>query len=153
MRRLFVVALSMLLLAGCAHIISDKSRAMADRSVTFSQLKVNPDSLRGKFVILGGAVTGVLQLKEGVRLEVIQYPLDMEEIPDNSSDSGGRFLVDLPPDVGYSTFKPGMLVTMAGEVAGKMVKPLDKADYTYPVIVVKEIHMVVPSRPSYRTGY
>ena len=153
MRKLFVMALSLIfLLAGCFHIISDKSRALADRSVTFSQLRENPDSFRGRFVILGGAVTGIRQSKEGVRLEVVEYPLDIEDMPDTSSDSRGRFLVDLPPDVGYATFKPGMLVTMAGAVAGKYVKPLDKADYTYPVIVVKEIHLVVPSRPvNYRS--
>lgn len=141
-------------LAGCTHIISDKSLTRADRSIRFSELRHDPDAFRGKFVILGGLITGIRQNKERVQLEVIEYPLDIEEMPDPSSKSGGRFLVNLPPDVGYATFKPGILVTMAGEVAGKVIKPLENVEYTYPVLVVTEIHIIVrPSPGYYRGGY
>jgi outer membrane lipoprotein len=151
---LILMFLLLLCLAGCTHIISDKSLERADRSIRFSELQHDPDAFRGKFVILGGLVTGIRQSKEGVQLEVIEYPLDMEEMPDTSSVSGGRFLVNLPPDVGYATFKPGVLVTMAGEVAGKVVKPLESVEYTYPILVVKEIHIIVrPSGGYYRGGY
>ena len=136
----------LLFLAGCTHIISDTSLGRADRSIEFGALRKDPDAFRGKFVILGGLVTGVRQTGEGVQLEVVEQPLDSEEMPDASAGSGGRFLVNLPPDVGYATFKPGVLVTMAGEVVGKAVKPLDNVEYTYPVIVVKEIHIIVPPR-------
>lgn len=156
MRTPLILALSLLVcLVGCTHIISDKSLERADRSIRFDELRHDPDAFRGKFVILGGLITGIRQDKEGVQLEVIEYPLDSEEMPDASSRSGGRFLVTLPPDVGYATFKPGILVTMAGEVVGKVVKPLENVEYTYPVLVVKEIH-IIATRPSggyYRGGY
>jgi outer membrane lipoprotein len=147
MRTPMVLALLWLFfLAGCTHIISDTSRGRADSSIEFDALRKAPDAFRGKFIILGGLVTGVQQTDEGVQLEVVEYPLDIEEMPDVSARSGGRFLVNLPPDVGYDTFKPGILVTMAGEVVGKAVKPLDNVVYTYPVLVVKEIHIIVPPR-------
>ncbi|HEY6871739.1 MAG TPA: Slp family lipoprotein [Geobacteraceae bacterium] len=154
MRTPLILVLPLLLfLSGCAHIISDTSLDRADRSIEFGELRKNPDAFRGKFVILGGLITGVRQVREGVQLEVVEYPLDSEEMPDTSSGSGGRFLVVFPPDVGYATFKPGVLVTMAGEVAGKAVKPLENVAYTYPVLVVKEIHIVIrPPAGDYR-GY
>jgi outer membrane lipoprotein len=37
-------------------------------------------------------------------------------------------------------------VTVAGEIKGKRVLPLDEIDYTYPVISVKEIHLWSPKR-------
>ena len=107
MRMSLILTLSLLLLclAGCTHIISDKSLERADRSVRFGELQHDPDAFRGKFVILGGLVTGIKQNKEGVQLEVIEYPLE-------------------------------------------------NVEYTYPVLVVKEIHIVVrPSGGYYRGGY
>lgn len=152
--RAILALLFMLLLAACTHLISDKSLERADRSVKFGDLRKDPDAFRGKFIILGGLVTSVRQNREGVQLEVVEYPLDSEEMPDVTGESGGRFLVNLPPDVGYATFKPGVLVTMAGEVVGKEVRSLDKMEYAYPVLVVKEIHIIVqPSGGYYRGGY
>lgn len=144
----------LLLLAACTHLISEKSLDRADRSVSFAELRKNPDAFRGKFVILGGLVTAVRQNREGVQLEVVEYPVDSEEMPEVTAESGGRFLVNLPPNVGYATFKPGVLVTMAGEVVGKEVRSLDKMEYSYPVLVVKEIHIIVqPPGGYYRGGY
>ena len=144
----------LLLLAACTHIISDKSLDRADRTIRFHELQKDPDAFRGKFIILGGFVTGVRQNREGVQLEVMEYPLDSKEMPDTTAKSGGGFLVNLPPEVGYATFKPGVLVTMAGEVVGKEVRYLDKKEYSYPVLVVKEIHIIVrPSGGYYRGGY
>jgi outer membrane lipoprotein len=145
-----ILALSLLLfLTGCTHIISEKSLERADPTVTFGKLRENPDDYRGKFVILGGAIVGVTHTREGRQLEVVQYPLDSTEMPDTTSDSEGRFLVILPHERGYVAFNPGMLVTMAGEVVGKVVKPLAGAEYVYPAIVVREIHIIV-THPAYR---
>jgi outer membrane lipoprotein len=142
MKRFLILLLSLLLLSGCTHIISEKSRMQADHSVTFRSLQENPDAFKGKFVILGGLITGIRQVPEGFQLEVLEYRLDSEEMPDTSARSDGRFLVILPPDVGPATFRPGMLISVAGEVAGKAVKPLEHTEYTYPVLVVKEIHII-----------
>ena len=57
MRTPFVLGLMVLcLLAGCTHIISEKSLDRADRSVSFDVLRKDPDAYKGKFVILGGSM-------------------------------------------------------------------------------------------------
>jgi outer membrane lipoprotein len=148
MRIPLILAIPLLLLiAGCTHIISAKSRERADRSVKFGEVRRDPDAYRGKFIILGGVVTEIRQNKVGVQLEVLEYQLDSEEMPNISAQSGGPFLVDLPPNVAYATFKRGMMVTMAGEVEGKDVA------YTYPVLVVREIHIIVRPPGGYYRGY
>jgi outer membrane lipoprotein len=152
MKRLFIMVLTLLLLSGCTHLISEKSRMQADHSVTFRSLQENPDAFKGKFILLGGLITGIKQVPEGYQLEVIEYRLDSEEMPDTSARSDGRFLVIIPPDVGPATFRPGMLISVAGEVAGKTVKPLEHTEYTYPVLVVKEIHIIVVPPGRYPVG-
>ncbi len=153
MRGFFILLIPLLLfIAGCTHIISDASRDRADSSLEFGELRKDPDAFRGKFILLGGVVTGVQKVEGRVQLEVMEYPLDSEELPDISSASGGPFLVVLPSEVGYATFKPGTVVTMAGEVVGKAVKSLENVEHSYPVLVVKEIHIVIrPER--YNRGY
>lgn len=141
MRKPLILALSLLLmLTGCAHYIGEQSRAVADRSITFGMLRADPDAYRGKFVVLGGTVAAVTQTREATQLEVVQYNIDSRELPDVVTPSGGRFLATTAEVLAPASYKPGALVTMMGEVAGKKVLPLQGAAYTYPVIAVKEIH-------------
>jgi outer membrane lipoprotein len=154
MRTPSVLALSLLLfLAGCTKIISDTSLDRADRSIRFSDLQRDPEAYRGKFVILGGAIMEIRQVKDGIQLEVIEYPLDNDDMPVTLHPPGGLFLVILPPDAGYAMFRPGMVVTIAGEVAGKADRQANKVEYTYPVLAVKEIHIIVHSSGGYYHGY
>ena len=150
-KRLILLLSLLFLSSGCAHIISEKSLEKADRSVEFSKLRQEPDAFRGRFVILGGAIAAVRPGRDGTELEVVQYPLDSMEMPETTDESEGRFLVALPAEHGFGTFKPGMVVTMAGEVVGKAKRPLAGAEYGYPVIVVREIHIIV--LPPGRRGY
>lgn len=155
MRILLMAAIPLvLLITGCTHIISDQSLERADRSIGFSELRKNPDAYRGKFIILGGVVTGVKKVRGVVQLEMMEYPLDSGEMPDISARPGGQFLVILPPGIGYASFQPGMMVTMAGEVVGAEVKSLENVEDRYPVLVAKEIHIVIRSPGGYyRGGY
>lgn len=131
-----------LLMTGCTHWISEQSRVVADRTVTFGHLRENPDLYRGKLVLVGGIVAAVARTGEGTQLDVIEYRLDSRELPDQVVPSRGRFLATTPEFLDPATFKPGALVSMMGEVAGKKVQLLGSAEYTYPVIAIKEIHAI-----------
>ncbi len=143
MKRLCIVALSlMLFVTGCAHWISEQSRAAADQTITFSQLRENPDACRGKLVLLGGIVVAATQNGEGSWLEVVEHRLDSRELPDEVIASRGRFLAIAAGRLDPAKYKPGALVSMMGEVVGKKVRQLGGAEYTYPVISVREIHAI-----------
>ncbi len=129
------------LIGGCTHNISKSSLALADTSITFIKLLNDPDAFRGKFVILGGKIAAAKNNAEGIMLEVIQHDLDSRELPDESIVSGGRFLAFAPGPLNMTICRSGRLVSMAGVVAGKRVMPLKGKDYSYPVIVVKELHL------------
>ena len=153
MRKLLIAALPLVfLVTGCAHQISEKTRALADRTITFAMLRENPDAYRGKLVILGGVIAVVKDVQEGTQLEVVQYELDSRETPDETTISGGRFLAITPYILEISKCRPGTVVSLAGEVAGKKNQALQGAEYTYPVINIRELHFVeVPDEDFFRT--
>ncbi len=143
MKKLLIMMLPLLLLAGgCAHNLSKRSLALADRTITFGKLRENPDAYRGKFVILGGVINTISHTPQGTQLEVAQYSLDGREMPDEASSSGGRFLAMAPEQLTASVCRTGLLVSMAGEVMGKKVLLREGEEDVYPVIAIKELRIV-----------
>jgi outer membrane lipoprotein len=145
---IFMLLLLLLFLTGCAHLISDQSLALVDRSVTFDRLRENPDAFRGRFVLLGGSVASLAANREGSQLEVEQHALDDREVPKAASGSGGHFLATTPYRLDPADYPSGTLVSMVGEVTGTRVE----RDYRYPVIAVREIRAIAPpAEETYRT--
>ena len=144
MKKTLVMVLPFLLLfTGCAHWVSEQSRGLADRTITFSRLSDNPDAYRGRYVMLGGIIAAVQRGGEGTQLEVIQHDMDSRELPDESIPSGGRFLATTPLSLDPEKYEPGTMVSMVGEVTGRKVRLLEGREYFYPVIAIKEIHDIV----------
>ena len=139
-KALLVAALPVLLISGCAHYISAPSRALADRSIAFAQLRETPDAFRGRIVMLGGVITETTPLPSGTRLEVEEHRLDSRELPMEVAPSGGRFLAVTPERLDPDRYGPGTLVSLVGEVMGGEVEKRRGMEYRYPVISVKEIH-------------
>jgi len=142
MTRIFLLSATFLLLTGCAHVISDESRNLVDSTIQFQSLRSNPDSYVGKYVMLGGTIAAVRNSKEGSQLEVVQSPLESDELPEEAShSSGGRFLATTSRFLDPLVYKMGRRVTIVGQVQGKKTLPIDQVDYTYPIITIREIHV------------
>ncbi len=142
MKKISLLIASFLLLAGCAHVISKESRNLVDTTIHFQNLRTNPDSYVGKFVMLGGVVAGVQNNKDGSQMEVVQSPLETDELPEDvSHSSGGRFLATTTRFLDPIVYKSGRKVTMVGQVQGKKTLPIDQVEYTYPVLSIREIYV------------
>jgi len=146
MKRIAVLGAVMLLsvLTGCTHVISDENRKLAALSVTFETLKENPQSFAGKVVMLGGVIAGVKNTTDGGQIEIVQFQLTEEGYPDETQGSAGRFLATTPTFIDNLVYKQGSLITLAGEVKGTRVMPLDEVSYTYPVVSIRESHIWQP---------
>ena len=131
-----------LVTGGCAHWVGEQSRLAADRSLTFTRLREDPDAYRGKLVLVGGIVVTVTRSQEGAILDVEEHRLDSRELPDQVVPSRGRFLATTAEHLDPAQFKPGALVTMMGEVKGKRVQTTQGGEYSYPLIAVREIHAI-----------
>jgi outer membrane lipoprotein len=142
MKSTLLILSAFLLLSGCIHVMSEEARSLVDPTVTFSQLRAAPDSLVGKYIMLGGVIAGVRNEKDGSQLEVVQSPMGSDDLPEEASHlSGGRFLAITSAFLDPLVYETGRRITMVGQVQGKQNHPLGKIEYTYPVISIREIHV------------
>jgi outer membrane lipoprotein len=148
----FMVAIAGIV-GGCTHVMSEAGRALVDRSITYSDIKMNPEKIAGKNVLIGGIIAGNSSSGDVMQLEVAQLELLSNGVPDESSRSAGRFLIVSGELLDPLFYRPGMLITVIGEIKGQQTKTLEGVFYRYPLISAKELHLfraseLPPNRPA-----
>lgn len=132
----------LLLLTGCAtsQLVPSELEGRLSRDVSFQALLNDPETFRGRWVVLGGKVLSAKRLKDETELEILELPLDYADRPvPRLSRSRGRFLAVQRDFLDPATVPPGTLVSLIGEVIGAKTRPLDEMSYTYPVLQIKTL--------------
>jgi len=130
-----------LALPACAPVISKELISRADKGLTFKEVKEDPESYRGRFVVWGGVIISSKNVKEGTVIEILQTSMDRQYKPIHKDQSEGRFLALYDGYLDVAVYASGREVTVAGEIKGKRTLPLGEMEYTYPLIAVKEISL------------
>jgi outer membrane lipoprotein len=131
-------------ITGCTSVISKPVRDRVNPGITFQELKGNPERHAGTMVLLGGEIVATTVRKEASWIEVVQKPLGWEDQPRTTDLSHGRFLGLFQGFLDPAIYARGRKITVAGEVQGTKVLPLGEIEYTYPVILPKELHVWKP---------
>jgi outer membrane lipoprotein len=143
-----------LLFQGCTYAISPGLAKQADKNIPFESLENDPESYKGKLVVLGGVISQITPVKQGTLIEVEQKPLDYWGKPRRTDRSGGRFLVHYSAYLDPLVYAPGREITVAAEVEGTRSKALGDIEYSYPVVLSKELKLWPRERPpQYRPDY
>lgn len=153
MKHTLFAALTLLLLGGCAHVLSKEALLSVDPGADFAQVKVNPDAYKGKTLLLGGLIIDSRLSREGTTLEVLRYSLDRWGEPQAADEAGGRFLARTGRFLDPELYRPGLFVTLTGTVEGVESRPLHDYDYLYPVFRIKEAYLWNRRLPAYPYGY
>jgi len=136
-----LLLVSVLAYTGCAPI-SSELRSEADKSLTVDQVSEKPDAYKGKIVIWGGEIIKTTNRKNGsTTISVLEKPLSWNEEPRVSDESAGRFLIEVQRFLDPRIFRRGRKITVAGEVIGSVTKQLGEMDYTYPLLLSKQIYI------------
>jgi outer membrane lipoprotein len=139
MKTIAVLFSSMLFLQGCTYAISPGVAHQADKSVLFEKLQADPDSFKGKLIIVGGTIEQTTEVHNGTLIEVTQRPLDYWGKPERTRRTGGRFLVFHPGVLNAMAYAPGIDITIAGEVLGTKSPMIGDRQYDYPILLAKEL--------------
>jgi outer membrane lipoprotein len=147
-----VLALSIF---GCAYPISQQLRKEAAKDVTFKMVLNNPSAYIGDIVVWGGTIIKTVNVKKGTQIFVLDTPLNYWGEPKQDIHSKGRFIAETSEFLDPEVYKRGNQVTLAGEVSGAKTLPLGQGSYTYPVIMIKELHLYEKQRyyPYYYYDY
>jgi outer membrane lipoprotein len=143
---LFALAL---LLQGCTYAVSRDTAARADKTITFAMLLSDPDTFKGKLLILGGTIAHITNTKQGTLIEVVQKPLDYWGKPKRTDRTGGRFLVRHAGYLDAMIFAPGRDITVAAEIEGTRSEALGEMEYSYPVVIARELKLWEREHPSW----
>lgn len=130
-----------LLLNSCSYAISPEMAGQADKTISFDMLRTDPEAFKGRLLILGGTIAQISNTKQGTIIEVVQKSLDYWGKPERTDKSGGRFLVLHAGFLDTLVFSPGRAVTVAAEVEGTRQKALGEIEYSYPVLIAKELKL------------
>ena len=131
----------LLLLGGCAHVLSKEALYEVDPLLEYEQTKADPALYRGKTLLLGGLIVDNTVSREGTTLEVLRYTLDRYGEPVAVDEEGGRFLVRSERFLDPELYRAGVLITLTGTVMGQETHALKGVDYTYPVFRLGEAHL------------
>lgn len=137
---LTILALAVLLASGCMHVISREGRAKVDSDTPFSDIYAAPQQHLGERLLTGGLVLSLSQEENANTLEVLAFKLDASGEPIAVDDSGERFLARTAEPLD-ERIEAGMLVTLTGTVAGSETVTLPGRDYTYPLLLLHELHL------------
>ena len=149
MKKIVALSAVALLLQGCTYAISPEMSARVDKTISFEMIQADPDTFKGKLVLLGGTIAMTVNSEQGTVIEVVQKPLDYWGKPKRTDRTGGRFLMISPRYLDAMIFAPGRELTVAAEVAGTRNKALDEMDYSYPVVIARELKLWERERQSW----
>ena len=146
----------LIFVCSCAHVISEESLKIVDKSVKVEDIFSITEQLEGKTVLIGGMILNVKNEEKLTYIEVIEKPIDSLGYPQDTDISRGRFIIVYDGFLDSAIYSKGKYVTVVGEIGGTIVGKIEKANYKYPVIKCKEIKLVRPSdstrQPSFHFG-
>ena len=137
---LWIVLLMAGLMVSCAPL-SRQVMSQVDETLTYQVVQKDPDRYVGEVVLWGGVIAEITNKQNETDLQVRQTELDIEKRPKNLDSSAGRFIARYAGFLDPAIYQPGREITVAGEVVGKEVLPLEKIQYSYLVIMAREIHL------------
>lgn len=143
---LLFAAVLLLVTSGCSRPFPSRVTAQVDKSISFSDLSKDPESYKGKWVMLAGVIVAATTEKDGrTFIEVVQKPADREGRPYRTDESGGRFIVVSKQFLDPAIYGRGRVISVVGEVIGESVRPLGEITYRYPLLAVQALHLWEPS--------
>lgn len=138
------IALTGVLVTGCAsgpgfsgdHI----NTALQPREVSQSALR-DGNSHTGETVLWGGRVIQTSPGQDTTTLEVVAFPLQRDQRPNERQDSAGRFLIRYAGYLEPEDYHEDRLVTVTGTVEDVREGVVGDAPYRYPVIAAAQLYL------------
>ena len=137
--------MGVLALSGCAsNPFADQLPPDMDRSITPQQVISDPGTLRGQWVLWGGTIVTVHNLKDSTEIAVLAYPLEDSGYPKTSQQATGRFIIRYNGFLDPVDYAPGRAVSVLGHVDGVQQGKIGEAPYSFPVVQAKSLHLWRP---------
>jgi starvation-inducible outer membrane lipoprotein len=135
------------LLTGCAGRIPLQLAEQISWNLAFPEIRRQPEAYRGWVVALGGTVAHIDAVEDGYRVVVSELPLDGSSRPRPAVNQlpRGMFIVLIRRPVAPSALRPGVELTVVGEIRGASAAPEAAGTAALPLLEARHIHVWRPS--------
>ena len=138
--KFLLISLFTSMLIGCASTPNfDTSKV--NESLTPKSVTAEPGAANGQMVLWGGVILSSKNLKQGTQIEVLAYPLDSSHMPLRSGEPLGRFIIQHNDYLETTVYAEGRMVSVLGDISQSKTGKVGEADYIYPVIISKKLHL------------
>lgn len=139
-RNIIILMLATLVLTACATSPKFDTRDI-DASITPQGVVDKIKTLQGVPVLWGGVIIASNNLKNSTQLEILVYPLDINQRPDTEQTPLGRFLAEQEGYLETSDFTQGQLITVRGTLKDRRTGHVGETEYIYPVVKINKLHL------------
>ncbi len=139
--RLPGLALSVLLLFGCAGNPPKGLEAVASDAPSQRAAQAAPDRYRGATVRWGGEILGVSNKASLTEVEVFARPLFDDAAPRPDGGEGVRFIARVGGFLDPADYRPGKRFTVRGRLAGVIERAVGEYPYRYPLVEAVQHHL------------
>ena len=136
-----LLLISVIILCGCAPVISQQTLKSVDREIKIADLAKYPEKYRGREVVLGGTIVSVENREDKTEVEVLDQPLNRRLMPVDPERSEGRFIAIFEGFKDPALYSRNRRITLAGVFKGIVKRKLGKMDYEYPVVESREHYL------------
>lgn len=144
----------LLLVTGCASVISKDVLKQAKLGVTVPMVQADPKAYTGRKVVWGGLIVSTENLEDKTIIEVFQTRLDFTQSPTREPlGSGGRFIIVVEGYADPLIYREKKGIATAGVITGVETKKIGKMDYAYPVLKSLELHLFDMEATAYPPPY
>lgn len=109
--------------------------------LTPSEVVAGIDAAQGDAVMWGGAIVNSVNTDKGTQLEVLAYPLNRQQRPNEKEPAWGRFLAVKDGYLETMDFAQGRQVTVIGTITGLQQGKIGDAAYTYPLVKIDDVFL------------
>jgi starvation-inducible outer membrane lipoprotein len=135
------------LLAGCVGRIPPKLAEQVSWNLDFPEIRRQPETYSGRVVALGGTATHIDAVEDRYRVIVSEVPLDGSSRPRPAVNQlpRGMFIVWIPRHVAPTALRPGVELTVVGEIRGAATVPEAAGAATLPLLEARHMQVWRPS--------
>ncbi|WP_455218471.1 Slp family lipoprotein [Kaarinaea lacus] len=129
-----------LLLSACA-VSPEFPTEGVDMMLTPQRAVAEIESTKGRPVIWGGVIISSTNRKDTTELEILAYPLDVYQRPNDQDQAWGRFLAIQPGYLETTDYAQGRVITVKGILGVTRNAKVGESDYVYPVVNINQLHL------------
>ena len=143
--RVFLPSLAVLaLLCGCAGVVPAPIRTAPEIEVNITDVRREPESLRGATVRWGGSIVAVRNQPNETLIEIVGRRLENDGRPRDEDRSDGRFLATASGFFDPAVYAPGREVTVRGRLEGTVEQLIGEHPYLYPLVRAEHVYLWAP---------